>query len=77
MRFMGLNISCLAINEPDCIINNYYTPGIKLMDLFKDFVIGNCQEAIASINQDVRLSVGCLIVEHLMPLMEDEYYLEA
>lgn len=47
------------------------------MDLFKDFIIGYGHESNAQINVDERLSIGCLLVEHQMPLMEDSYYLES
>ena len=70
-------MSCLSINEPDCLINNYYVSGIQLLDFFKDFTIGFCHEMNAGINEDERLSVGCLLTEHLMPLMEDSFYLES
>ena len=46
------------------------------MDLFKDFVIGYCHDSNARISKDERLSVGCMILEYQMPLMEDPYYLE-
>ena len=72
-----LNVSCLAINEPDCLINNYYISGIQLMDFFKDFIIGYCHEMNAGISEDERLAVGCLLMEHQMPLMEDAFYLES
>lgn len=51
--------------------------GIQMMDFFKDFTIGFCHEMNVGINEDERLSVGCLLIEHLMPLMEDAYYLES
>ena len=51
--------------------------GIKIMDLFKDFIIGYGHESNAEVNMDEKLSVGCLLVEHQMPLMEDSYYLES
>ena len=47
------------------------------MDFFKDFVIGYCHEASNAISRDERLAIGCLILDHQMPLMEDAYYLEA
>ena len=34
------------------------------MDFFKDFIIGFCHEMNAEINEDERLSVGCLLLEH-------------
>lgn len=46
------------------------------MDFFKDFVVGFGHEANKKISEDEKLSVGCLILEYLMPLMEDPYYLE-
>ena len=69
-------MSCLAINEPDCSINNYHDAGIQVMDFFRDFVVGYCDNANARVSQDERLSVGCLLVEYLLPLMEDAYYME-
>ena len=72
-----LNVSCLGINEPDCLINSYYDPGVQVMDFFRDFVIGFCHDQNAGISIDERLSVGCLLVEYLMPIMEDPYFLEA
>ena len=47
------------------------------MDFFKDFIIGFCHESNALISEDERLSVGCLLLEHQMPLMEEAYYLES
>ena len=72
-----LNVSCLAINEPTCLINGFYNPGVSIMNFFKDFTIGYCHEQNQGISVDERLSIGYLLVEHLMPLMEDPYYLEA
>lgn len=72
-----LNVSYLAINEPDCFINGYYNPGVQVMDFFRDFVIGFCHEQNGRISIDERLSVGCLLLEYLMPIMEDAYFLEA
>ena len=72
-----LNVSCLAINEPDCLINNFYNSGIQVMDFFKHFVIGYCHEASNAISRDELLSIGCLILDYQMPMMEDAYYLEA
>lgn len=46
------------------------------MDFFRDFVMGFCDVANANISRDERLSVGCLLVEYLIPLMEDPYYME-
>ncbi len=46
------------------------------MDFFRDFVLGYCDNANARVSQDERLSVGCLLVEYLLPLMEDTYYME-
>jgi hypothetical protein len=46
------------------MINNYYNAGIKLMDLFKDFIIGYGHEANTAINVDERLTIGCLLIEH-------------
>ena len=47
------------------------------MDFFKDFIIGYCREPNKKISEDERLSVGLLLLEYLMPLMEDPYFLEA
>jgi len=47
------------------------------MDFFKDFIIGYCREQNKKISEDERLSVGMLLLEYLMPLMEDPYFLEA
>ena len=41
------------------------------MEIFKDFLIGFSHENNKSICLDDRLSVGILLTEHLMPLMED------
>mmetsp|Transcript_3976 Transcript_3976/g.4799 ORF Transcript_3976/g.4799 Transcript_3976/m.4799 type:complete len:194 (+) Transcript_3976:776-1357(+) len=74
---LRLNVSCLAVNESDCNINSYYNPGVRIMDFFRDFVIGLCHEQNANIPIDERLSVGCTLMENLMPVMEDPYFLEA
>ena len=47
------------------------------MDFFRDFVIGFCHEQNANISIDERLQVGYTLVEYLMPIMEDPYFLEA
>ena len=47
------------------------------MDFFKDFIIGFCHEMNAGISVDERLTIGCLLLEHQMPLMEDAFYLES
>ena len=67
-------MSCLAINEPDCVINSFNDVGIQLMDFFRDFVVGYCSPKNANISMDERLSVGCLLVEYLMPIMQNSYY---
>lgn len=72
-----LNISVMAINEPDCSINCFYNSGIKVMDFFRDFIVGFCHEQNSQISIDERLSVGCLLMDYLMPIMEDGYFHEA
>ena len=71
-----LNVSCLAINEPDCVINSFNDCGIQLMDFFRDFVVGYCSPKGANISIDEKLSVGCLLVEYLMPIMQNTYYMD-
>jgi len=72
-----LNISFSAINEPDCFINCFYNSGVKVMDFFRDFIVGFCHEQNSQIPIDERLSVGCLLMEYLLPIMEDGYFFEA
>ena len=48
------------------------------MDFFKDFIVKYCHntEEVTSVSEDERLTIGCLLIEYLMPLMEDSYFLE-
>lgn len=70
-------MSCLAINEPDCFINNFYNTGVQTIEMLKDFILGFCNDKSKLTSEDDRLSVGILIMEYLMPLMEDSYFFES
>ena len=39
-------------------------------------MVGFGHEANVKVSVDEKLSVGCMLMEYLMPLMEDPYYLE-
>ena len=72
----ALSFSCLAINEPDCLINGYYSPGVQILEHLRSFIIAyEREESKCSI--DEQLSVGCLMTDFLIPLMEDVFFMEA
>lgn len=72
-----LSVVCLAINEPDCLINNFYNTGVQTMEVLKDFIFGYINDQSNATNEDDRLSIGIMITEHLMPLMEDMHFFES
>ena len=72
-----LNFSCLSINEPDSLINGFYNPGVQVLDFFRGFVIGFNHESNAKFPIEERLSVGITLIEYLLPIMQDNYFLEA
>ena len=63
-------IVCIAINEPDCLVNGYYSPGVHILEYFRSFIIAY-ENDTTQCSLDEKLSIGCMIVDFLIPLMED------
>jgi Kip1 ubiquitination-promoting complex protein 1 len=73
---MTLNPVVSAINEPDCLINNYVTPTAILVEQFRNYVIAFELAEFKSLCLDERILVGSIILEYLMPLIADNYVFE-
>lgn len=67
---------CARVNEPDILINGYLGPGIQIMGYLKDYVMTMTKVESSEIALDDRLAVGCLLLEYLKPLMEDQFFME-
>lgn len=47
------------------------------MEIFRDFILGFSHEKNQSICEDDRISVGVMITEQLLPIMEDFQFFES
>ena len=68
-----INGSISAVNEPDCLINNYYKSSIMLVDQFKNYIMAFNAPEYKHVSQDERFLVGSVILEYLTPLLADDY----
>ena len=68
------NYNCTAINEPECMVNNYYSTAMFIMETIKRYVV--IYYDFPHLSQDERLMVGSVLFEYLIPLMSDKYIME-
>ena len=68
------NFHCCAINEPDCLIKNYYITSHFILDAIKRYVVVYYE--YPHLSEDEKLMVGSVLFEYLIPLMNDKYILE-
>ena len=71
-----MSFQCLAINEPDCLINGYYRTGKQILEYLRSFIIASAKGE-SQCSKDEQLSVGCLFVDFILPMLEETYFMEA
>lgn len=71
----GLSFSSLAINEPDCNINGYGSTMLIILDKLRLWLVAMGKLDIKC-PTDEKYAVGCILVENLLPMLEDHYIIE-
>ena len=71
------NFHLIAVNEADCQINNFYTTSVFLMDRFKNYVMASKDPKHLSLSETEKIMVGSVLLEYLMPLIDDPFVFEA
>lgn len=61
---------CSAVCEPECFVKNYCDTGYFLMEFVKRYIF--VHNDFTDISEDMRLMVGCLLLEYLHPLVTKE-----
>lgn len=67
----------VAVNEPDCMINNYYLPSEFLLDRVKNYILAFSDSKFSKVSEDEKLFVGGILLEYLFPLMEEPFIFES
>lgn len=62
-----------ALNEPECLVKNYYPTCTYLLDALKRYL--TLWSDFSDLSLDLRLLVGCLLFDHLQPLLLADTYL--
>jgi len=72
-----LPVQLPAVNEPDCMINNYYLPSEFLLDRVKNYILAFSDSKFSKVSEDEKLFVGGILLEYLFPLMEEPFIFES
>lgn len=65
------------MNEPDCMVNNYYYPSVFLLDRVKNYIIAFSDSKFNKVSEDEKLFVGGILLEYLLPMMEEPFIFES
>jgi hypothetical protein len=60
-----------AINEPGCLVSNYFNSSAIFVETFKNFLLAFVMAEFKTLVQDERLIVGSIILEYMSPLLAD------
>lgn len=70
------SFTIMAINEPTCFINNYFSAAQRCIDLFKSFIMAFLDPKFSSMSVDEKIIVGGLIINHILEFLDDPYVFE-
>ena len=74
---LRLPFTLVAMNEPDCMVNNYYYPSVFLLDRVKNYIIAFSDSKFNKVSEDEKLFVGGILLEYLLPMMEEPFIFES
>jgi hypothetical protein len=66
----------VAVNEPDSMVNNFFSSSNFLVERLKNYALAYHDSKFSKLSEDERVFVGSVIVQYLIPLMEEPYVLE-
>ena len=74
---LRLPFSQVAVNEPDCMVNSFYYTSIFVLDRLKNYIMAFNDSKHAKVSEDEKLFVGNILLEYLLPLMDEPYVFES